>query len=80
MTSLPVGVPQTCLPCTTGEKHSRNKIWGLCYSSSGADPAPDRAVKITEQRGAPPRLSIQGRLWSPHQPNPPTKGIMASIQ
>lgn len=45
MSSLPVGVPQTC---TTDEKHSKNKIWGLYYSSSGADPAPDRAVTTTE--------------------------------
>lgn len=51
MSSLPVGVPQTC---TTDEKHSKNKIWGLYYSSSGADPASDRAVTTTERRGAPP--------------------------
>ena len=78
MSSLPVGVPQTCRPCTTDEKHSKNKIWGLYYSSSGAGPAPDRVVKL-QSKGEPPWLNIPGRLWSPHQPNPPIKGIMASI-
>ena len=72
-TSLPVGVPQTCLPCATGVKHSKNEIWGLCYSSSGADPSPDRAVTTTEQRGAP-QAQYPGQALVTTPANPPYQG------